>query len=81
MQPDPVPRRYCHRCRYHPYSPSQLSVVCVVEKCVHTTHRFRPGSFDSFYQWLDTPFGIYHYGAPSANLLNEWQTSADSITK
>lgn len=66
------------------------------------THRFRSGSFDSFYQWLDTPFGIYQYDKqtdglpdkqsdvssdndgrtidPSAKLLNEWQTSADSIT-
>lgn len=47
-------------------------------------HRFRPGSFDSFYQWLDYPFGIYQYDAQpddlSGKLLNEWQTSADSIT-
>lgn len=47
-------------------------------------HRFRPGSFDSFYQWLDRPFGIYQYDAQpddlSGKLLNEWQTSADSIT-
>lgn len=48
------------------------------------THRFRTGSFDSFYQWLDRPFGIYQYDAQpddlSGKLLNEWQTSADSIT-
>lgn len=47
-------------------------------------HRFRTGSFDSFYQWLDRPFGIYQYDARpddlSGKLLNEWQTSADSIT-
>ena len=46
--------------------------------------RFRPGSFDPFYQWLNQPFGEYHYTAQeddlSGKLLNEWQTSADSIT-
>ena len=47
-------------------------------------YRFRPGSFDSFYQWMNQPFGEYHYTAQeddlSGKLLNEWQTSADSIT-
>ena len=47
-------------------------------------YRFRPGSFDPFYQWLNQPFGEYHYTAQeddlSGKLLNEWQTSADSIT-
>lgn len=49
-----------------------------------TEYRFRPGSFDPFYQWLNQPFGEYHYTAQeddlSGKLLNEWQTSADSIT-
>ena len=49
-----------------------------------TEYRFRPGSFDPFYQWLNQPFGEYHYAAQeddlSGKLLNEWQTSADSIT-
>ena len=49
-----------------------------------TDYRFRPGSFDPFYQWLNQPFGEYHYTAQeddlSGKLLNEWQTSADSIT-
>lgn len=47
-------------------------------------YRFRPGSFDPFYQWLNQPFDEYHYTAQeddlSGKLLNEWQTSADSIT-
>ena len=47
-------------------------------------YRFRPGSFDPFYQWLNQPFGEYHYAAQeddlSGKLLNKWQTSADSIT-
>ena len=47
-------------------------------------YRFRPGSFEPFYQWLNQPFGEYHYTAQeddlSGKLLNEWQTSADSIT-
>ena len=47
-------------------------------------YRFRPGSFNPFYQWLNQPFGEYHYTAQeddlSGKLLNEWQTSADSIT-
>ena len=47
-------------------------------------YRFRPGSFAPFYQSLDQPFGEYHYAAQeddlSGKLLNEWQTSADSIT-
>ena len=47
-------------------------------------YRFRPGSFDPFYQWLNQPFGEYHYAAQeddlSGKLLSEWQTSADSIT-
>lgn len=47
-------------------------------------YHFREGSFDAFYQWLDTPFGAYDYRTDSqeasARLLNEWQTSADSIT-
>ena len=46
--------------------------------------RFRPGSFDGFCQWLAQPFGEYHYSSQeddlSGKLLNEWQTSADSIT-
>ena len=37
-------------------------------------------SFDSFYQWMNQPFGEYHYTAQgddlSGKLLNEWQTSA-----
>ena len=45
---------------------------------------FRPGSFDSFRQWLDGSFHEYVYNAQSedlsSKLLNEWQTSADSIT-
>ena len=49
-----------------------------------TEYRFRPGSFEPFYQWLNQPFGEYHYTAQeddlSGKLLNEWQTSADSIT-
>ena len=47
-------------------------------------YRFRPGSFEPFYQWMNQPFGEYHYTAQgddlSGKLLNEWQTSADSIT-
>ena len=47
-------------------------------------YRFRPGSSEPFYQWLNQPFGEYHYTAQeddlSGKLLNEWQTSADSIT-
>lgn len=47
-------------------------------------YRFRPGNFEPFYQWLNQPFGEYHYTAQeddlSGKLLNEWQTSADSIT-
>lgn len=47
-------------------------------------YRFRPGSFDSFRQWLDSSFHEYVYNAQSEDLsgklLNEWQTSADSIT-
>lgn len=47
-------------------------------------YRFRPESFEPFYQWLNQPFGEYHYTAQeddiSGKLLNEWQTSADSIT-
>ena len=47
-------------------------------------YHFRPGSFEPFYQWLNQPFGEYHYTAQeddlSGKLLNEWQTSADSIT-
>ena len=47
-------------------------------------YRFRPGSFEPFYQWLNQPFGEYHYTAQeddlSGKLLHEWQTSADSIT-
>jgi len=47
-------------------------------------YRFRPGSFDHFYQWLNQPFGEYHYTSEeddlSGKLLNEWQSSADSIT-
>ena len=47
-------------------------------------YRFRPGSFEPFYQWLNQPFGEYHHTAQeddlSGKLLNEWQTSADSIT-
>lgn len=46
--------------------------------------RFREGSFESFNQWLTHPFKKYDYAATdneiSVKLLNEWQTSADSIT-
>mgnify|MGYP000588629255 CR=1 FL=1 len=51
---------------------------------VAAEYRFRPGSFEPFYQWMNQPFGEYHYTAQgddlSGKLLNEWQTSADSIT-
>lgn len=51
---------------------------------VAATYRFRLGSFDNFHQWLDRPFGEYTYDSQSndlsGKLLNEWQTSADSIT-
>ncbi len=48
------------------------------------TYHFREGSFDAFYQWLEHPFQLYNYqddtNSVSTTLLNEWQTSADSIT-
>lgn len=48
------------------------------------TYHFREGSFDAFYQWLEHPFQLYDYqddtNSISSTLLNEWQTSADSIT-
>lgn len=48
------------------------------------TYHFREGSFDSFYQWLDQPFQLYDYRKDTDNvsntLLNEWQTTADSLT-
>lgn len=47
-------------------------------------YRFRPGSFDGFYQWLNHPFEPYDYASGendlSGKLLNEWLTSADSLT-
>lgn len=58
-----------------------------VRKAVETAAselHFRPGSFHAFYQWLNQPFGEYKYTSSgddlSGKLLNEWQTSADSIT-
>ena len=47
-------------------------------------YRFKADAFDGFYAWLDGPFKGQDYrseGNESSNrLLNEWQTSADSIT-
>ncbi|MDR0892947.1 MAG: 1-acyl-sn-glycerol-3-phosphate acyltransferase [Mediterranea sp.] len=50
-----------------------------VEAAAAENH-FRPASFNRFYQWLDTPFGLYHYDTGSSKLLEEWQSSADSLT-
>lgn len=51
---------------------------------IAATYRFRSGSFEHFRQWLDNSFKEYTYNTQSDNLsgklLNEWQTSADSIT-
>lgn len=48
------------------------------------TYRFREGTFDGFYQWLERPFSLNAYQNDtddvSATLLNEWQTNADSLT-
>lgn len=48
------------------------------------TYHFREGSFNAFYQWLEHPFQPYNYqddtNSIATTLLNEWQTSADSIT-
>lgn len=48
------------------------------------TYRFREGTFDAFHQWLAHPFQLYDYrnetDSISNTLLNEWQTTADSIT-
>lgn len=48
------------------------------------TYRFKADAFDGFYQWLDRPFGVQNYQSEendsSNRLLNEWQSSADSIT-
>lgn len=48
-------------------------------------YHFREGSFDDFYRWLEQPFQPYDYringeDEVAGKLLNEWQTSADSIT-
>lgn len=47
-------------------------------------YNFRPGSFDAFYQWFNQPFEELKYTSSgndiSGKLLNEWQSSADSIT-
>lgn len=45
---------------------------------------FREGSFEPFNQWLEHSFEAYDYASVeneiSGKLLNEWQSSADSIT-
>lgn len=44
-------------------------------------YHFRENSFEPFFQWLDHPFRLLDYkDEVSTRLLNEWQTSADSIT-
>lgn len=65
-------------------SPEKISSMrrCIEEAA--RTYHFREGSFDSFYQWLSQPFQLYNYqddaNSVSNTLLNEWQTTADSIT-
>lgn len=69
--------------QYWEASERRTSVCKYIEDAAHPYH-FRKGSFDSFYQWLEQPFQPYNYRDDtknvSATLLNEWQTTADSLT-
>ena len=60
-----------------------MAIRKYIESAARTYH-FREGSFDAFYQWLEHPFQPYSYqndtNSIATTLLNEWQTSADSIT-
>lgn len=47
-------------------------------------YHFREGSFNAFFQWFDAPFQTLNYqsdqASVSSKLLNEWQTTTDSLT-
>ena len=44
-------------------------------------YHFREHAFEPFFQWLDRPFQPLDYqNEITTQLLNEWQTSADSLT-
>ena len=44
-------------------------------------YHFREHAFEPFFQWLDRPFQPLDYqNEITTRLLNEWQTSADSLT-
>lgn len=43
-------------------------------------YHFRKDSFEPFYQWLDRSFEPFDYTNEESKLLNEWQSSADSLT-
>lgn len=64
--------------------PEKIAALRKHMEAATRTYHFREGSFDTFYQWLEHPFKPYNYqddtNSVSATLLNEWQTSADSIT-
>lgn len=64
--------------------PGRTSAVRQYIEEAARTYRFREGTFDAFYQWLEQPFTLHDYlddtDNVSATLLNEWQTSADSLT-
>ena len=68
----------------HYWTAEKKALIRTSVEAVAGQYKFRPGSFDAFYKWLDQPFYEYNYNDSDNNasgkLLNEWQTSVDSIT-
>lgn len=58
-------------------------VTTEIEKAAER-YRFRKGSFQEFYHWLNQPFHTLNYQQENdgmgGKLLSEWQSSADSLT-
>ena len=63
------------------WTPEKKARVREVIQAEAARYSFRKDSFEPFFQWLDRPFRSLDYqDENAARLLNEWQTSADSLT-
>lgn len=62
-------------------TPDKKAWLCKTIRTEAAHYHFREHAFEPFFQWLDRPFQPLDYqNEITTQLLNEWQTSADSLT-
>ena len=68
--------------QWHNYwTPDKKAWLCKTIRTEAAHYHFREHAFEPFFQWLDRPFQPLDYqNEITTQLLNEWQTSADSLT-